>query len=163
MARDKIKRSFLWLRKTLDIIDKTTLPGEILGEVRPTLDMFGWERLPEEQIIFVAGTAVSIKVSTSPPAGTVRLVLHCSLAPTGTGVGLTAILRKRNPAGTASVGLPTDRDAIEDDEVASMIGHTFLTEGEVIVGEYVNPPVGGVSTLTLSVIDLPVGEYIPPI
>ena len=45
MAIDKIKRSLFWLRQTLRITEKTTLPGEILGEIRPTLDSFGWERL----------------------------------------------------------------------------------------------------------------------
>ncbi len=162
MAIDKIKRSFTWIRNALRVIDKTTLPGEIQGDIRPSIDLFGWERLPEEQILQVAAAATGEVLSATPPVGTLRLVLHCSLLITGSGVGVTAIIRKRNALG-ANCGLPTDRDAIEDDEVASVIGRTFLAAGDVIVAAYVNPPLGGTSTLSLNVVDLDIGEYIPPL
>ncbi len=152
----------MWLRKTLEITEETESP-QVLGEkVVPNIDVFGWERLPELQILQTAAAATGEVLSGSPPAGIVRLVVNCSLLLTGSGVGVTAIIRKRIPSG-ANVGLPTDRDAIEDDEVASIIGHTFLVEGDAIVGAYVNPPVGGTSTLSVAVIDLPVGEYLPSI
>ena len=58
----------IWMRRALGIIEKTTLPGEIVGEVRPTLDTFGWDKLsePERQSVQVVGTIFEVSL---PPAG----------------------------------------------------------------------------------------------
>lgn len=159
--RSGINRALMWLRKTLEITEETESPQVLSETVRPVIDVFGWERLAEGQILQTAAAATGEVLSGAPAAGIIRLVLHCSVLLTGSGVGVTAIMRKRNLTSGAHVGLPLDRESMEDDEVTSMIGHTFLVEGDAIVAAYVNPPAGGTSTLSLSVIDLPVGEYIP--
>ncbi len=158
--RSGINRALMWLRRTLEITEETESPQVLSEKLRPVIDVFGWERLPELQILQTAAAATGEVLSGSPATGIVRLVLHCSVLLTGSGVGVTAIIRKRIPSG-ANVGLPLDRESMEDDEVTSMIGHTFLVEGDAIVAAYVNPPAGGTSTLSVAVIDLPVGEYIP--
>lgn len=162
MASDKIKRSFVWLRRTLEIIAKTTLPGEILGEVRPILDTFGWDRLQEEQFSQATAAAPARAVaSDTPPVGTLRFVLGASLEHTDTGVTATGWLLKRRNPGATDVGLPTDRSAIVVGEFLSMQGTTFLVNNDFIIAEVFAVPVAGQLSLRLRFIDLPFGEYIP--
>ena len=164
MARDKIKRSFLWLRRTLEIIDKTTLPGEILGEVRATLDTFGWDRLPSEQFLQFVATAPQVAVASStPPIDVLRVVLGASLEHTDTGVNHIAWLTKRRNPGPFDVGIPTDRQDIDVGEFMSMIGRTFLINNDFVIAEIIGAPVVGQITLRLITIDIPFGEYIPPL
>ncbi|MEE8489994.1 MAG: hypothetical protein V3S43_06630 [Acidimicrobiia bacterium] len=164
MARDKVKRAFTWIRKTLRIIDRTTLPGEILGEIRPTLDTFGWERLPEATVLTSQAANPGVAVaSATPDIDTLRLVLHASLEHGDTGVSQTASLLKRRNPGALDVGLPVDRPVIIVGEFMSMIGTTFLVNNDFIIAEMLTIPAAGSMTLRLWVIDLPFGEYIPPV
>lgn len=158
--RSGINRALMWLRKTLEITEETESPQVLSELLRPTIDVFGWDRLTEQQYLVTTAAATGQVLSASPPADILRFVLHCSVRLTASGVGVTPIIRKLGSTGFL-VGLPIDREGMEDDEVASILGHTFLVEGDQIVAEYVNPPVGGTSTLTLLAIDLPLGEYIP--
>jgi len=163
MASDKIKRSFLWMRKSLGIIEKTTLPGEVLGEVRPTMDLFGWERLVDLQVerINAAAPAVSI-ASNVLPDGVTRYIHSCSLTHTDTGVNHEASLIKRRNPSAFNVGIPTDRTTISTLQQCSMIGRTFIKGNEFIIGQVLVPPVAGVITLTFYFVDIDEGEYIPP-
>jgi len=161
---DKIKRNFLWLRRALGIIDKTTLPGDVVGEVRPTIDLFGWERLPEEQFLASVAAAPNAAVATvATPANTLRIVYGASLEHTDTGVSHTAWLIKRRNPGSIDVGLPTDRTAIVVGEFMSMIGTTFLVAGDFIVAEVSAAPVAGQLSLRVNVVDVDLGEYVPPL
>lgn len=164
MAQDKIKRSFVWLRKTLGIIDKTTLPGEILGEVRPILDTFGWDRLSEEVVLSVNALFPAVAVaSATPPVGTLRLILHASLEHGDAGVNHIAwILKRRNPGGI-DVGLSTDRADIDAGEFISITRATFLRNNEFIIAEMLGVPIAGNMSLRTFHIDLDPGEYLPPI
>lgn len=79
MAIDKIKRSFVWLRKVLRITEKTTLPGQILGEIQPALDTFGWDLPPIE---FVSKTTPGITTATFLPVvpeGEAHLFFACDV------------------------------------------------------------------------------------
>lgn len=158
---DKIKRNLLWLRKTLGIIDKTTLPGEILGEVRPTIDTFGWDRLGNLQVERVnAAAATSVVVSTVVPADVIRYIHAMSIVHTDTGVTHTVSIVKRRQPNTLNVGIPTDRSTILPLQHVSMIGRTFITEGEFILGQLVTATVAGQLTLTFYFVDIDRGEYI---
>jgi len=161
---DKIKRNFLWLRRTLGIIDKTTLPGEVVGQVRPTIDMFGWERLPEEQFLATTAAAPGKAVaSAATPDNTLRIVYAASLEHTDAAVSHTAWLIKRRNPGGIDVGLPSDRQQIVVGEFMSMIGTTFLVAGDFIIAEVVDALVLGQLSLRLVVVDVDLGEYVPPI
>jgi len=164
VALDKIKRNLVWLRRALGIIDKTTLPGQILGEVRPTIDTFGWERLPEEQFLATTAPDPAVAVaSAETPANTLRIVYGASLEHTDTGVNHIAWLIKRRNPGAIDVGLPTDRGDIDVGEFMSMIGTTFLVAGDFIIGEIIGVPAAGQLSLRLNVVDVDIGEYVPPI
>ena len=87
MAIDKIKRAFIWMRVALRITDKTTLPGDVLGEIRPILDTFGWDRRSPESSgpgdgpqtennqSNLAGDVVTL---SAVPEGVMRYVLYAS-------------------------------------------------------------------------------------
>jgi len=164
VALDKIKRNLVWLRRALGIIDKTTLPGQILGEVRPTIDTFGWERLPEEQFLTTTAPAPAVAIASAPtPDITLRLVYGASLEHTDTAVSHTAWFIKRRNPGALDVGVPSDRTAIVVGEFMSMIGTTFLVAGDFFIAEITGTPVAGQLTLRLNVVDVDIGEYVPPI
>jgi len=161
---DKIKRSLVWLRKTLGIIDKTTLPGEILGEVRPTIDALGWFRYENLEIDQVNGAApIAVLASTVTPPNVMRIITHASLSHTDTGVTHLASLNKRRNPGNFNIGLPTDRASIAVGEFCSLIGRTVLLENEFLIGQVVAAPVAGNISLRSFFVDIEIGEYIPPL
>lgn len=164
MALDKIKRNFTWLRKALGIIDKTTLPGLVDGDVRVVMDLFGWDRLPESQEI-VASNPNTTQVSTAAftDEGVLRLILLASTTHSDVGINHTMWITKRNPTRSLVVtGVPTDRDNVDSGEQCSMIGHTFLTAGEILIGNTdIATQVGTNMIITTSFVDLPFGEYFP--
>lgn len=161
MASDKIKRSLLWMRKTLGIIDKTTLPGEINGEVRPTMDLFGWERLENLQVQRInAAAPLQVVVSGVVPPGVIRYVHAASVSHTDVGVTHEVSLVKRRQPNTLNVGIPIDRSTISFEMFASMQGRTFIREGEFLLGQVVDAPAVGVLILTFFFVDIDPGEYI---
>lgn len=96
MAIDKIKRNFIWLRRVLGIIDKTTLPGDITGEVRPTIDLFGWERLAPS-LVGVGPVSLSADGADNTdiaqfgvvPDNLMRLILRASMSTNDLVTGMT--------------------------------------------------------------------------
>ncbi len=164
MASDKIKRNIVWIRKTLGIIDKTTLPGVVLGEVRPTIDSFGWFRYENLTINSVNGAAPSAAVASAVvPPGIFRVITHCSVSHTDTGVTHLASLNKRIQPANFNVGLPTDRSSIVVGQFVSLIGRTFLKENEFLIGAVVAAPAVGNLSLRFFSVDIEIGEYIPPL
>lgn len=161
MPTDKIKRSFVWLRKTLGIIDKTTLPGEVLGEVRPVMDLFGWDRLGEVSIFespftVAPGTAVT---STEVPEDVVRLVLFAAVRHTDPGVTHFLWLDKVMP-GAQTLSLtpsPIDNGTF----VPQGLGrHIILEPGSFLRGRSADALIGGALALDMNFIDVPIGEYV---
>lgn len=164
MASDKIKRNFVWLRRVLGIIDKTTLPGEILGDVRPTMDLFGWDRLAEASSFSASAVAAPGFLVNGPitPEGVVRLVLNASVRHTDTGVSMFMFIDK-DMRGTSAelvgvttpyVQLPPNVDASADRWLTLAPRHRLRGRAEAAL-------VAGALTLSFEFIDLPIGEYIP--
>lgn len=44
MSRSGINRPFSWLKKVLEITEETDVPQVVSEQVRPVIDVFGWER-----------------------------------------------------------------------------------------------------------------------
>ncbi len=162
--RSGINRALMWVRKVLQVTEETDSPRVLSEELRPIVDVFGWERLPEEQ--FLTATAPDpavIVASEATPPDILRVVLHSSLEHTDTGVTHTAWQIKRRNPGALDVGVPTDRITIAVGEFLSMIGRTYLIEGDFMIAEVAAAPAAGQLTFRQIVIDLPIGEYIPPL
>jgi len=159
---DKIKRNLVWIRKTLGIIDKTTLPGTVEGEVRPTIDAFGWFRYENLDQNSVNGAAPIVTVaSAAVPAGIFRLITHCSMSHTDTGVTHLAGINKRIQPGNFNVGLPIDQASIVVGQFTSLHGRTFLLEGEFLIGAVQVATVVGNISLRFFSVDIEIGEYVP--
>ncbi len=164
MAFDKIKRQFIWLRKTLELIDKTTLPGEILGEVRPTLDTFGWDRLsalPTFANTFDPAPAIEID-SAIVPEGVARLFLCAAVRHTEPAVNHFMWIERVQPAALeCSITNPT---VALPPTVAIGVERPFLlSPGEFLRAKTDVALIAGALALDVVFIDLPFGEYIPPV
>ena len=166
MARDKVKRAFVWIRKSLRIIDRTTLPGEILGEIRPTLDTFGWDRLAEVTFEADAGSNTSRATTSIVPEGVMRLILAASVEHSDPAVSHTLWIDHEITGTTTAIAVQTP---------ALIIGATpqlrlplmrrlLLRPGERLSGRAA-PTTGLGITLEVNMIfvEIPVGEYISPV
>lgn len=159
MALDKIKRQFIWLRKVLGIIDKTTLPGEVLGDVRVMMDLFGWDRFPEAQIAQVSNPLADFANSAPGPDDTTRLILNASARHTD--VINHDIWIEKNPApGVLRVGLNQPTNVIGGTD-AGLTRPTFLNPGDFLRARVEAAVGAGTMVITTYFIDLPQGEYIP--
>jgi len=167
---DKIKRSFIWLRKVLEITEKTTLPGQILGEVRPTLDTFGWDRYGEAVASRFTGTNSSTATSTVVPEGICRLVTNASVHVDNGALAFTLWLEvqeaQRGGLGAFGIGIvqPVLNAAAGIPFIKMGITRPLLLgPGDAISG-HCQPASGAGQLVVLSVraIDLPIGEYVPP-
>ena len=166
MAIDKVKRAFIWIRNALRIIDKTTLPGEILGEIRPTLDTFGWERLPEAQTTTFTGSAAADNVITSVvPQDVVRVILAASMQSTDATQALTEWIEIRSVLG-GSLDIGISRPVLvgigDNGTRVPLERIIYMNPGDRLVGR--SSPAPAVATalqIRWLFIDLPVGEYIP--
>lgn len=166
MARDKVKRAFIWLRDSLRVIDKTTLPGEILGEIRPTLDTFGWERLggPLQLESNTSGLGSNGNVLTPVPEGIMRYVVYASCSHNDTVSSLTLSLQVRHPVGPTDFGIAPAIDILQAPVRLGLDRRILLAPGQQLAC-FSTPAPGGAFALTVRMlfIDIPVGEYIPPL
>ncbi len=166
MALDKIKRSFQWLRKSLEIIDRTTLPGEILGEVRPTIDTFGWERLNGDvQFENINGALQSSSVFLSAvPEGVTRYVIYASMSHNVPG-NITLSFQVRLSIGAIDIGVGGSLKNVPASPFRTSLDRNIvLTAGEQLLARSVPTP-GAAEQLFIryKFIDIAVGEYIPAI
>jgi len=166
MARDKVKRAFIWLRDSLRVIDKTTLPGEILGEIRPTIDTFGWERLggPLQEESSTAGLGSNGVILSAVPEGIMRYVVFASCSHNDTVSTLNMSLQVRHPTGPTDFGI-SPGVVIDAQPVRLGLDRRILLAPGQQLAAFSRPAPGGAFALTVRMlfIDIPVGEYIPPV
>jgi len=166
MALDKVKRQFIWLRQVLELIDKTTLPGEVLGEIRVGMELFGWDRLPEVISVNNVGAAATNQVvSAVVPAQFLRLCLAAQVVSSDVAIQQRLWIAQRGVLGgqfDVGVSSPIDQAIGEAGIPAVVEKSLYMSQGERLVGRSVPAPgVGEELTLTFRHIDLPLGEYIP--
>ncbi len=173
MARDKVKRAFVWIRKTLRIIDRTTLPGEVLGEIRTTLDAFGWDRLSPASAGEGAGPVNETAQSplngntaslTAVPVGVMRYIIHASAStndPLGTGL-INLQVRTGDP-GAPEIGIDKATVAIVQPMLHGLERSLLLAPGEQLLAVMV-PGADVVSRVFIRAkfVDIDLGEYIRP-
>jgi len=159
MAMDKIKRSFTWLRRSLEIIDKTTLPGQILDEVRPGLDTFGWD-VPEYEFVTTAtGGATNLTRLPNVPEGEAHLFLACDVStddPVGTKDVSIAIenIANSNVTLEGTVSIPAG-------SFLSLTRPILVTSGSNLMGlARIAIPIGQIFTVRGMFIRLQPGEYL---
>lgn len=171
MARDKVKRAFIWIRNSLRIIDRTTLPGEILGEIRPGLDVFGWDRLspaPAGEGIgptdanAQGSLAADIVALAAVPEGVMRYVFRASCSHDDPVVGgLTLSIQVRN--GSIDVGLNPSA-VVEAQPIRHGVERSFLLEpGEQLICRSIPAPAAAQRIfIRYRFVDIDFGEYVAP-
>lgn len=160
---DKIKRALTWIRKTLDITERTNMPEGIMRNIKPTLDVFGWERLPEARAVVNTGTNVSSQVSSVTPDETTRLVYACSVETSNNLLAFWLWIEHRVTASGIDVGImtPTLTAAGTGTMRIGANRALLLAPGDQLIARS-NAVVGAAETLSVRMryIDLPIGEYV---
>jgi len=162
MAIDKIKRSFIWLRQVLGIIDKTTLPGDVLGEVRVGMDVFGWERVGGVTLHDNSGAAAPATIVNGPitPDDVLRVYFHASVRHTDPGVTHFLWIDKLMPTGGGLIGVTTSNVAAPATVDQSADRWIYVESGARLRGRSGDALVAGALALDLNFVDLDIGEYI---
>ena len=165
MAVDKIKRAITWIRKSLQITEKTTQPGTVDGNIVPVLDTFGWERLGGEVTVrLTQGTNVNTISSAAVPADVLRVILEASVETDNGVLPFTMWIDHQDVEAGQPVGVmrPIDipisaltiRCAMDRRYVVMRPGDTLIGRSSPATGA------GQVLRLRERFIDLPIGEYV---
>lgn len=161
---DKIKRAFLWLRKSLVITEKTTAPGALLEDIQSVLDVFGWERLNETTArTDISGANANIVNSPAVPDDVLRLVCEASVETSNALLAFTLWMDHLDGASNVNVGVmrPIDIPISAITIRCALERWLVMKPGDVLSGR--STPASGVGeTLALRqrFVDLPIGEYI---
>ncbi len=161
MARDKIKRAFIWMRNAMRIIEKTTLPGEISGEIRPIIDVFGWDRLQEpvfETATVTGGAATEVQLSVVPE-NEARLYLSADFFHTSvTAKDIRIVFRDRGGQGVSlsrTLGFPANFFGNLERPILVPAGSRLAAVSRTAIGALEDLTIAGMSYT------LPIGEYVP--
>ncbi len=169
MARDKVKRAFVWIRQSMRITQRTTLPAEILSEIRPGLDTFGWDRLspspsgegngPRSETT-TGGAAANVVILTAVPAGVMRYVMYASVSHDDpVAGGLLLSLQCRSSA--IDFGLQNPFQSLASPARVGLERPILLAPGEQLLARCVPDPAVATSMfLRYRFVDIDFGEYI---
>ncbi len=80
-TRSGINRALMWLRRTLEITEQTDSPQVLSEELRPVIDVFGWERAanPVHQIRSNPGATTAVALD-AVPEGEAHYFLSCAIS-----------------------------------------------------------------------------------
>jgi len=171
MGIDKIKRSFIWMRNALRVIDKTTLPGEIEGTVKPTVDLFGWERFAPAlvgqgpQLVTATGAdATDVVVTTPVPSGVLHYVMFASCSHDDP-AGLLLTMQVRTLGADIGVAEGDGNVAVNASPFRlSLKRPIILTPGDSLICRSVPAPAALTSLFVrYKFVALEFGEYIPAV
>lgn len=167
MAIDKIKRNFVWLRRTLGIIDKTTLPGDIVGEVRPTMDLFGWERLtPGGPTSLSADGADNTDIAQFGvvPDNIMRLILRASMSTNDLATPMTLSMEVNSGGVSISIAsaviTPGVVPGAEPARYPLERWILMMPGDRLLVRSSTAPAVGSRLNVRMQFVDLDFGEYV---
>ena len=160
---DKIKRAFTWLRKSLEITEKTNLPGTIDGEIRPILDAYGWDllQLPEQARLVTAGPTLVTRLAPVP-AGEAHLFISCDLVHSDGAATHAIWIQLRAADGTESVVMKVGDPLLRADSVPASMGRPILVPaGARLFGQSLDSiPIATTFVIRGHFIRLKVGEYV---
>jgi len=173
VAMDKVKRALIWLRTAFRITDKTTLPGEILGEIRPTVDTFGWDRLnpqssgPGEgpQSLNANGALAAASASfAAVPEGVMRYIISASWSTDDPALVAFLLAEIVKDGITIAVQEPFFINANGANVRIGLQRHILLEPGDVLqMRSSVAPAAAQRNNIRARFVDIDFGEYIPAI
>ncbi len=153
----------MWLRKVLQVTEDTESPSVLSEIVRPTMDVFGWDRLGGVREFDNTGAAAPALIVNGPvtPIDVVRLVTHASVVHTDVGLDHLLWITKVLPAGAGTVGVHSPALAVPINVDEACRHWIYLQPGTLLRGHADVALIAGALVLDLEFIDLPIGEYIP--
>ncbi len=157
----KINRPLDWIRKVLEVTQKTSAPEAFEDQLRTTLDAFGWDRFNETQHVVNSSVASSFVVGNPVPADTLRLILEASIETNDPAGGFSLWIVHDDTVGRGVAVMPPVLTTAIASVQAGMPRSLVLKSDDRLRGE-MRPAAGVGLTLTLRsrFIDLPIGEYI---
>ncbi len=170
VQRSGINRPFSWMKKVLEITEETEAPSVLSEQVRPVMDLFGWERLSPQGIpdtVTQQGAITTdIVVAPAVPAGIMRLVLLASAFhddPVAGGLVLSIQVRT-TPLGGGTVDIAVGPSRLTE-ATPVQLGITqklLLQPGQsLLCRSLTTPTVGDRLTIRYRFVDLEFGEYLP--
>lgn len=160
---DIVKRLNTWLRKSLQITEKTTLPGTITGEIRPIIDAMGWDLLQFAEVAgrVTAGATTSTRLTVVPP-GEAHYFLGCDITHDDGGAH-TILIAYRSASGNETTIGPVDAVAAYNAQVPAVLSRPILVlPGDGLVGNSLDSiPIGSDFTIRGHFIRLELGQYVP--
>jgi len=163
---DKLQRAITWIRKVLQVTDKSDAPNKVLGEIQPIIDVFGWDSLRDGIDAATASNDNANSVSLpAVPDDVLRLILNASVDTSDDVQAFTlwidlAIAERGGLQ--MSVMRPVDIPVSVGINIRCGMQNTIiLRPGDILRGRS-SPATGVGEALSIDVrfIDLPVGEYI---
>ncbi len=159
---DQIKRSILWLRKTLRITDSATqVPGEIEGRIKPVLDALGWELIKgesENENLSSSGPTTSVSSSKVPAEQGFLVfaahIVHTDARPTVHSLGFSYKAPDND-----QIGYETPHE-VEDGTRIALSRPVYLEPGAILVGTSADSVTGALQ-MRMAFYRLAVGEYVP--
>ncbi len=159
----KINRALTWIRKALDVTQKTSAPTAFLDDIRTVVDALGWERLNETVTSRNTGTATNVIDSGIVPEGVLRLVLSASVELNDTVQAFTVWVEHSDgtTAGSPAVMRPIQIPISAISIHAGIERIIVMREGDTMRARC-SPNVGpGLEIrIVLRFVDLPIGEYV---
>ena len=165
--RSGINRGFMWIRKVLEITEETEVPQVVSEQVRPAIDLFGWDRYtpghPDD--INAQGTLAADSVLLAPvPAGIMRYVIFASCShndPVAGGLELSIQVRVE---GALDIGVSRPIQVLANPTRVGIERSILMAPGEVLLCRSNPAPAAGTRIfIRYRFVDLPFGEYIPPL
>ncbi len=167
--RSGINRGFTWLRKVLQVTEETESPSTLGELVRPTMDVFGWERLAPALIgagprteAFEAAATVATVLGSVVPVGIMRYIIRASCSTTDpAGIILTMVVR----SGGVDIGIAGGRFQIFGQPARLPLERpVLLAPGERLACTSTPAPAAATALfIRYNFVDLDFGEYLPAI
>ncbi len=161
----KINRPLAWIRKALEVTEKTDAPRGFDANIRTILDAFGWERLNETVTTRSVGVNVDVIQSPAVPEGVLRLVTSACVETSNTALPFTLWIEHTDGTGAGSIGIMRPIEIPISATVIIKAGVErihVLRSGDSLRGR--SSPASGIGfdlRISLRFVDLPiVGEYV---
>ncbi len=163
--RSGINRAFSWVKKVMEITQPTDVPDRVSPLVQPTLDLFGWERRIDQaaNTTTTGADAADVVIAAAVPEGIVRYVLYLSAShddPVAGGLLLSLQVRSN----AVDFGLQVPFQCLATPARMGLERPILLEPGQQLLCRS-NPAPAALTSMFLRFrfIDLPIGEYMPPL
>jgi len=169
--RSGINRGFMWLRKVLEITEETDSPRVLSEIAQPSVDVFGWQRYSPDPIpgrpddINAQGTLAADSVLLAAvPADIMRYVIFASMSHSDPVAGGLELSMQVRVEGALDIGIGRPIQVLANPTRCGIERSILMQPGEVLLARSnPAPAVGTRLFIRYRFVDLPFGEYIPPL